>query len=143
MHLSDGDCSQPPRLPAVVAPSIDNLNHFKSLGPQWEALTHPKTNDGNKERLLTFFFFSPSLSPCTYGKCITPICHKQRISINTITTAADGCAEQRLKCLQLSAEGKKLMNDEELNSVSLGTQRKQRGGTDEMILYLHRKKKAF
>ncbi len=27
------------------------------------------------------------------------------VSINTITTAADGCAEQQLKCLQLRAEG--------------------------------------
>lgn len=66
----------------------------------------PQTNDGNKERLLTFFFFFfSSLSPCTYGKYITPICHKQSVSINTITTAADGCAEQQLKCLQLRAGG--------------------------------------
>lgn len=63
----------------------------------------PQTNDGNKEKLLAFFFVF--FQPCTYGKCITPIRHKQSVSINTITTAADGFAEQQLKCLQLSAEG--------------------------------------
>lgn len=34
------------------------------------------------------------------------------------------------------------MNDGELNTTSFGAQRKQRGSTDKIILYLHRQKRG-
>lgn len=51
----------------------------------------PQTNDGTKERLLTFlcFFFLLFLSMHLW-KMHYPTCHEQSVSINTITTAADG-----------------------------------------------------
>lgn len=78
-----------------------------------------------------------SLTPCSHGEYITLICYTQSISINTITTAADGYTERRLSSNVCSwvPRAMKLMNDGELNTASPGTRTQQRGSVDEMLLY--------